>query len=138
MLDAMTGEDLKSILESARPQLEAGLAAAESELQALEERRVELLALINQARAALGQTDVSPSSRADEPRLTLHEALALVLREGGNDLLTVRELTDQVNGRSLYRRRNGSPVEANQVHARIKNYPKLFEKSGSRVRLRDV
>jgi HB1, ASXL, restriction endonuclease HTH domain len=134
----MTGEDLRSILESARPQLESGLAAAESELQALEERRAGLLALISQARAALGQSDASSPSRADERRLTLHEALALVLRENGNEPMTARELTDQVNVRSLYRRRDGSPVEANQVHARTKNYPNLFEKHGSRIRLRDA
>jgi hypothetical protein len=130
----MTGEDLKSILEDARPQLEAGLAAAEAELQALETRRLELLALISQARAALGQTG-SAMSGANARGLTLHAALALVLRENGNQWMTVRELTDQVNARSLYRRRDGSPIEANQVHARTKNYPKLFEKRRSQIRL---
>jgi hypothetical protein len=128
----MAAEDLKSILESARPQLESGIAAAEAELQALEARRLELVALINQARAALGQ----PGVGAREEHLTLHEALALILRENTNDWMTVRELTDQVNARSLYQRRNGSPVEANQVHARTKNYPQVFDKRGSRVRLR--
>lgn len=135
ILDEMADEDLKSILESARPQLESGIAAAEAELQALEARRLELLALISQARAALGQPGVA--SGGGEERLTLHEALALVLRENGNDWMTVRELTDQVNSRNLYRRRDGSPVEANQVHARTKNYPQVFDKHGSRVRLRD-
>jgi len=129
----MTGEDLKSILEDARPQLEAGLAAAEAELQTLETRRVELLALISQARAALGESAMSGTHARG---LTLHDALALVLRENGDQWMTVRELTDQVNARSLYRRRDGSPVEANQVHARAKNYPKLFEKRGSQIRLR--
>lgn len=133
----MANEDLQSILENARPQLESGIAAAEAELQALEARRLELLALIGQARAALGQTGV-PVSGADERTLTLHEALALVLRENGNGWMTVRELTDQVNTRSLYRRRDGSPIEANQVHARTKNYSSLFEKHRARVRLRDA
>ena len=132
----MTGEDLRSILENARPQLEAGLAAAEAELQALEARRLELLALISQARAALGQAGVSTAD-ADEHRLTLHEALAVLLQENGNDWMTVRELTNQVNARGLYQKRDGSPVETNQVHARTKNYPQVFEKQGSRVRLRD-
>jgi hypothetical protein len=67
--------------------------------------------------------------------LTLHEAVALVLRENGNDWTTVRELTGQVNARHLYRRRDGLPVEANQVHARTKKYAEIFEKHGSRVRL---
>jgi hypothetical protein len=128
----MTGEDLKSILEGARPQLEAGIAAAEEELQALEARRIELLALISQARAALGQ----PGAGDRGARLTLHEALALILRESEDDSMTVRELTDQVNARNLYQRGDGSPLEASQVHARTKNYPQMFDKRGSRVRLR--
>jgi hypothetical protein len=130
----MPDDDLKSILEGARPQLESGIAVAEAELQALEARRLELLALIGQARAALGERGVAG---AGGERLTLHEALALVLRESGNDWMTVRELTEQVNARNLYQRRDGSPVEANQVHARTKNYPQVFDKSGSRVRLHD-
>jgi hypothetical protein len=131
----MPGEDLKSILESARPQLESGIAAAEAELEALETRRLELLALIGQARAALGQPGVAEAS-VGGGRLTLHEALALVLRESEDEWMTVRELTDQVNARNLYQRRDGSPVEANQVHARTKKYPQ-FDKRGPRVRLLD-
>ena len=131
---AMAGEELKSILESARPQLEAGLVAAEAELEELETRRQELLALISQARAALGETGVA--FKGANPRgLTLHDALALVLRENDNEWMTVRELTDRVNARSLYRQRDGSPVEANQVHARINSHRAAFEKRGSDVRL---
>jgi hypothetical protein len=129
-------EDLKSILESARPQLESGIAAAEAELEALETRRLELLALISQARAALGQPGVAGSS-AGGGRLTLHKALALVLQESEDEWMTVRELTDQVNARNLYQRRDGSPVEANQVHARTKRYPQ-FDKRGPLVRLREA
>lgn len=50
--------------------------------------------------------------------MTLHEALVLILRENGNQPL-VRQLADAVNERGLYRRRDGSPVEIHQVHARI-------------------
>jgi hypothetical protein len=41
-----------------------------------------------------------------------------------------------VNQRQLYRKRDGSPVESNQIHARTKNYTALFEKDGPRIRLR--
>jgi hypothetical protein len=34
------------------------------------------------------------------------------------------------------RKRDGSPVEVNQVPARTGNYPDLFEKEGSRIRLK--
>jgi hypothetical protein len=60
--------------------------------------------------------------------LTLHEALAQVLRERHNEGLTARELADAVNSRGLYRKRDGSPVEANQVQARVNNYGTVFEK----------
>jgi hypothetical protein len=42
----------------------------------------------------------------------------------------VRQLADAVNERGLYRKRDGSPVEVNQVHARTSNYEALFEKNG--------
>src|SRR5205085_7162313 len=38
--------------------------------------------------------------------------------------------------RALYRKKDGTPIEPNQVHARTKNYDELFEKNGPRVRLR--
>jgi hypothetical protein len=131
------GELLQNALEGARPTLEAGLAAAEQELKALDSRRSELLTLIGQARAALGIAP--PAALGVEPaehRLTLHEAIAQVLREHGNQWMTVRDLATEINQRSLYRKKDGSPVEANQVHARTKNYATLFEKDGPRVRLR--
>ena len=70
-------------------------------------------------------------------RLTLHEALAHVLRERGNEWTSARELADEVNTHGLYVKRDGRPVEVNQVHARVKNYPQLFEKNGSQIRLRE-
>jgi len=51
--------------------------------------------------------------------------------------MTVKELVVEVNRRGLYRRRDGSPVEDGQVHARAKKYDRLFEKDGPRVRLFD-
>ena len=50
--------------------------------------------------------------------------------------MTARALTDAVNTRNLYRKRDGSPVEVNQVHARTNNYPDLFEKEGPLIKLR--
>lgn len=36
----------------------------------------------------------------------------------------------------LYRKRDGSPVEVNEIHARTNNYQDLFEKDGSLIRMR--
>ena len=132
----MTGDLLKNALDGGRPQLEAGLAEAEAELEQLDARRAELLALIGQANAALGLAVAATAGDSGARGPTLHDALAQLLREHGNDWMTARELADEVNARSMYRKRDGSPVEANQVHARTKNYTDLFEKDGSRVRLR--
>jgi HB1, ASXL, restriction endonuclease HTH domain len=130
---------LAAALEGARPELEAGLAEAEAELRELERRKAELLVLVARARAALGVAAGgarAPAGPAPERPPTLHDALARVLREHGNEWMTARELTDEVNARGLYARRDGSPVEANEVHARTKSYAELFEKEGSLIRLR--
>ena len=128
-------EQLEKALEANRARIEAGLAQAELELAELRERQRELEALIARARAALGEVE-TPEPRREPERRTLHEAIALVLRENDNRWMTVRELADEVNRRGLYEKRDGSPVEANQIHARTKNYGSLFEKDGPRVRLR--
>ena len=111
--------------------IEASLAEARTELSALEARAEELRALIAQGESSLG----GPPA-ATEASATLHNALARVLREGGNEPRTARALADAVNERGLYRKRDGGPVEVNQVHARTNNYPDLFEKQGSLIRLR--
>jgi hypothetical protein len=59
-----------------------------------------------------------------------------VLDDAGNEPMAARELGDAVNRRGLYRRRDGSPVEVNQVHARINNYGDLSEKDGPKIRMK--
>ena len=130
----MTGLD--EALEASRPAIEAALANAQTELAQINERKNELEQLISRAKAALGET---PTLEPPVPRgrMTLHQALQIVLNENDNQWMTVRELADQVNDRSLYQKRDGSPIEPNQIHARAKNYASIFEKDGPRIRLRD-
>ena len=124
---------LEQALLKSRQMIEAGLEEARTELAVLDARRAELEALIAQAEAALG----SPQSPAPTPGMTLHDALVLILRQNNNQPMSVRELTEAVNERGLYRSRNGNPVEVNQVHARTSNYETLFEKDGALIRLRE-
>jgi hypothetical protein len=124
--------DLADALDQSRALIEAALTEARQELAALEARRQELQVLIAQAEAALGGTQQSPA----EAGITLHQALVQILQEHDNDSMTARALADAVNDRGLYRKRDGSPVEVNQVHARTNNYQDLFEKDGSLIRLR--
>mgnify|MGYP000303681226 CR=1 FL=1 len=133
----MSGEQLARALEEARLALEAGLEEAEAELAALDARRAELIDLIERAKAALGIGRMSVTNEGGPKDQTLHQALAQILRENHNRWMTARELTDEVNRRGLYHKRDGSPVEVNQVHARTRNYSDLFEKNGSRIRLRE-
>lgn len=115
--------------------IETGLAEARAELEELRARQLRVEALISRGEAALGLGD-REERREAVGRMTLHSALELVLRENANRWMTVRELSDEVNRRGLYTKRDGSPVEPNQVHARTKNYGAVFDKDGSRVRLR--
>src|SRR5687768_6581836 len=113
--------DLRKALEQNRSAIEAGLAEAERELANLDARREELMGLIARGRAALGETPLV-ASRPGVERLTLHEAMALVLRENDNDWMTVRELADAINERGLYEKRDGSLVDPGQIHARANKY----------------
>lgn len=57
--------------------------------------------------------------------LKLHEAIELVIKEAGKPL-TFTEIAKQINARNLYSRKDGAPVPASQISARIKNYPSWF------------
>lgn len=126
--------ELADALHRSREMIRAALADAHAELTALDARRGELQALIVQAEAALGE---ATQPTAGPAAMTLHEALAQILRENGNEPMTARDLTDAVNSRGLYSKKDGSPVEINQVHARTNNYQDLFEKDRSLIRLRE-
>jgi chorismate mutase len=122
---------LREALEAGRGEIEAAVREAEEELAALATRREELEELIARAKAALG-------SESPARQMTLHEAMKTILEERDDRSMSVRDLAAEVTQRGLYRKRDGSPVEVNQVHARAKNYDKLFEKDGSRVTLLEV
>ncbi len=129
---------LIKLLEETRPAVQAALADAERELHELDQRRTELIDLINRARVALGETEPPYAADPAEPpreRLTLHEAMQLVLNENDNRWMTVHELADEINSRSLYEKRDRTRVDPSQIHARTNKYRGMFEKDGPRVRL---
>lgn len=55
--------------------------------------------------------------------MTLHDAMILVLKDK-NRAMTPRELADEINNT----RKDNTPIPPNQIGARAKNYPSLFEK----------
>jgi hypothetical protein len=125
--------ELAQALAKSREIIESALAEARGELATLEARRAELMALIAQGEAALSGSQPSETT----PVMTLHEALELILREAGAPM-TARQLADAVNDRGLYRTRDGTPVEVNQIHARTSNYESIFEKDGPLINLREL
>ena len=128
-------DSLANNLDEAARLISDTLSAARTELLALEGRKTQLIALIARTEA---MHDALHTDRSPARQMTLHEAIAFLIKESGNRWMTVKELAAAVNTRHLYHKKDGSPVELNQVHARINNYEYLFEKSGPRVRLRLV
>ena len=65
------------------------------------------------------------------------ETLALVATELSLGVLAESgEIATHANTRGRYIKRDGTPITDFQVHGRTQNYSRLFERSGSRVRLR--
>ena len=58
--------------------------------------------------------------------MKLHEAIEKVLREAST-ALTFTEIAKLINRQGLYARKDGKPVPASQISARVKNYPLLFD-----------
>lgn len=80
-------------------------------------------------------------ARGDEERgapLTLHEAMAEILRGVSGHELRAPDLAREINSRGLYRMRDGRPVEAQQIHARVGNYGHMFERRGTSIGLREA
>ncbi|MGK2877858.1 MAG: hypothetical protein ACSLFF_04705 [Solirubrobacterales bacterium] len=118
------GKDVQSLLTESKDSIATILESAERELESLEARRRELQTTITGARMMLGSDDASGSER-----LTLHAAIEKVIRESDEEWLTVREIANEINERALYSKRDGSAVETNQIHARVKNYAGIFRRN---------
>lgn len=119
-----------------REEIVADLRLAEQDLQrarldvATKERRVQTLQVL--ADLALSEAEV-PRPGAS---LTLHEAMAEVLRTAPNRMMRAGDLAMEVQRRRLYTMRDGRPVEPQQIHARVGHYLHLFEKAGTFIKLR--
>jgi hypothetical protein len=131
------GNRLSKAMEFDREELQAGIDEAEDESQELLERVALLEAQIKKGRQLLEGGTADLTSGEAGQRLTLHEAIRQVLRTRGNEPATARELADEIHRRDLYRKRDGSPVEINQIHARVNNYGSMFEKVENKIRLKE-
>jgi hypothetical protein len=69
--------------------------------------------------------------------LSAHAAMAEVLRSAPQYEMRPVDLAAEVNRRGLYTMRDGRPIETQQIHARVGNYPDMFERNGPFIRLRE-
>jgi hypothetical protein len=71
-----------------------------------------------------------------EPRRTLHDAMTTVLQDIGGGPQPARWIANEVATRGLYFRRDGTRADYQQLLARARKYPQLFEIDRRGVRLR--
>lgn len=68
--------------------------------------------------------------------LKLHDAIRIVLLGRESRTATTKEISDEIRKRGLYSRKDGDAARAKQIHARVRQYPELFEFAGrGQVRL---
>jgi hypothetical protein len=130
-------EDLSRLATLYRHDLEADLAAArqllvKSRARCHEnERRVEMF----EALLALGSSGSKSGTEADAGKLTLHAAMRKVIEESPVKMMRASDIAAEIERRGLYRMRDGRPVEAQQIHARVGHYPKDFGREGTFIKL---
>jgi len=66
---------------------------------------------------------------------TLHDAIMNAIGDIPEGL-TAKEIAQRINTESKYKRKDGCPVPAVQISARIRKYPNLFMKTGSKIKNR--
>jgi hypothetical protein len=68
--------------------------------------------------------------------MTLQDAMALVLTDGGNVGTKPVDLAEAVSERDLYRMRDGRRVGLHGIQARVTNYSDRFVREGGLIRLK--
>lgn len=79
------------------------------------------------------------SAEEDKPtKMTLHEAMNVVLSRSPNKKMHVTEMADEIFRQGLYKKKDGNKAVYKQLLLRGKNYPKIFEVlPGKFIKLRD-
>jgi hypothetical protein len=67
--------------------------------------------------------------------MTLHEAIEQVLFQA-DKALAASEIAEVLNGNSWYSKKDSSTIKSNQIGARVKNYPHLFDKRNGLIALK--
>lgn len=95
------------------------------------ELRQHIASLMGLIALAVGTDDIPPKPE----HMPLQEAMATVLRNSPTGMMRAGDLAAVINAQHLYRMRDGRPVEAQQIHARVGHYSHLFTREGTFIRL---
>ena len=85
----------------------------------------------------LALASVPDTAASDAGGLPLHATMVTVLRDAPQHMLRAGDLAAEVNRRHLYRMRDGRPVEAQQIHARVGHDGHRFVREGTFIKLVD-
>lgn len=66
--------------------------------------------------------------------MTLHEAIEKLLKQYGRPM-TTQQIADELNKNGWYKKKDGSLIQAFQIHGRTRNYSNIFNRNGSTVSL---
>lgn len=128
-------DDVRAVAQANRGEIEGDLDRARFELRRIQkeaeeaERRVETYERLLELSKPEGDEETLVAG------LTLHEAMAEVLRGAHEGMLRAGDLAAEVNRRRLYTMRDGRPVEPQQIHARVGHYRHWFVKEGTFIKL---
>lgn len=75
------------------------------------------------------------SSSGSQISMTLHEAIEKLLREEGRPMTTA-DITDALNARGWFKKKDGSAICEFQIHGRTHSFPSIFDRDGSIVSLK--
>lgn len=70
------------------------------------------------------------------PSLTLHEAMRLVLSDVEGNQMHAADLADEIYRRGLYRKKDGSKADYNQIRARCGHYDMFDTLQGNIIKLK--
>lgn len=71
-------------------------------------------------------------------KLTLQEAMKIVLKEADDKKMHAAELADEIYKRKLYLKKDGTQAKYTQIRARCGHYPGMFEAlPGNIIRLKE-
>jgi len=119
----------QSEVESALTSARAARARAAGELGELEETIIKFEASLAPARAGM-HDGPAPTS------MTLHEAMRKVLQSVPMRMMHAQDLAAEIGRLHLCRRPNGRAIQSQQIYERTRNYPYLFERAGTFIRLK--